>query len=97
MRKNPLPYIAAGLAVFISSCATAGPRRSISSGDSEPWRIYDLGSRNFINNPDYRKSAPVKWTTKRARQSTEPRRVYNPMTQQFEDSAEIREPKSEHR
>jgi hypothetical protein len=95
MKRNLLLCIAAALAVVLSSCATAGMRWPVSSNDPEPWRIYDLGSRSVIKNPDYREPAPVKrTTTKLARQSTEPRRVYNPLTQQFEADPNIRQPAS---
>jgi hypothetical protein len=95
MKRNLLPCIVAAFAVLLSSCATPGPRRHVSSDNPEPWRIYDLGSRNVIENPDYREPAPVKRTaTKRAERSTEPRRVYNPMTQQFENDPNVRQPAS---
>jgi hypothetical protein len=94
MKRNLFPCIIAALAVFLSSCGTAGSRRHFSSDNSEPRRIYDLGSRNVIENPDYREPAPVKRTaTKRASRSSEPRRVYDPLKQQFEDP-NIRQPAS---
>jgi len=98
MKTNLLSYIVgAALAAFISSSVLAEPRRPVSADNPEPFRIYDLGSRNVINNPDYREPARVKRTTKRVIRATEPRRIYNPATQQFEDSRAFREPVSRRR
>jgi hypothetical protein len=80
------------LAVFGSSGVPAETQRPVSAERPEPYRIYDLGSRNVIKNPDYREPKRVKRTTKRAIRVTEPHRIYNPATQQFEDSREFREP-----
>jgi hypothetical protein len=98
MKTNLLPSIVGtAVAAFISSGALAEPRQPVSAENPEPYRIYDLGSRNVINNPDYREPTRVKPMTKRVKRATEPDRVYNPMSQQFDDSPEIRQPRSRRR
>jgi hypothetical protein len=82
------------LVVVIPSSAFAGPRQPVSTDNPEPHRIYDIASRNFIDNPDYREPARTKRTAKPRGRTAEPRRVYNPMTRQFEDDPNVRAPAS---
>jgi hypothetical protein len=99
MKANLLPSIV-GMAIgmFISSCTSAESRQTVSTENREPYRIYDLGSRNVIFNPDYREPARVKRTiVKRIKRTDQSQRVYNPATQQFENSRGIRDPISRRR
>jgi len=100
MKRNVLvSAIWAGIAAFVASGVHAEPRRPEPANNPEPYRIYDLASRNFIKNPDYREPVRVKRLAKQSvkRGVDEPQRVYNPMTQQFEDSRGVREPVSRRR
>lgn len=72
--------VAIALSVFVPLLANAGP------GSREPRRIYDIGSRNIIDNPDYREPAPRKPAVRSDRRSKEPQRVYSIQSQQFEDN-----------
>lgn len=87
---------AAALMAFISTTVFAGPGPAV----PEPRRIYDLGSRNFIDNPDYRAPAAApkrnpRWVQQWNERSSEPRRTYNLMTQQFEEPPIYRTPASD--
>jgi hypothetical protein len=60
------------------------------SPNSEPERIFDLRSRNFISNPDYhepRQPAPAKQSGQR-----EPLRIFNAVTRNFEINPAYHEP-----
>jgi hypothetical protein len=93
-----LSIVSIAFAAFFSSSVLAEAGRPEPAGNPEPYRIYDLGSRNVINNPDYRAPARVKPKAKRrVNRADDPQRIYNPMTQQFEDSRSIREPVSRRR
>lgn len=96
MRKYLIPCISGSLAltIFVPSLLLAGPgpRTPDTTANPEPRRIYDIGSRNFIDNPDYREPAPVRQTAKPSARVREPSRVYNPMTQQFESKPLYRTP-----
>ena len=100
MKRNVLASVIwTGIAAFVASGVHANPRRLEPANNPEPYRIYDLASRNFIKNPDYRESVRLKRPAKQSvkRGVDEPQRVYNPMTQQFEDNRGVREPVSRRR
>lgn len=96
MKKYLIPRISGALTltVFAPSILLAGPgpRTPGTADNPEPRRIYDIASRNFIDNPDYREPAPARQSTKPSVRFREPSRVYNPMTQQFEDPPVYRTP-----
>jgi len=76
------------------SLLLAVPRQATATDNPEPRRIYDIASGNFIDNPDYRELA--KHVVKSNEQTTEPRRVNNPVTEQLEANSDYRTPGSLH-
>jgi hypothetical protein len=72
------------LAALLTSNVLAGPGPVGSSAKTEPERIYDLATRNFIANPAYHEPAPMRQVTRPAGRAAEPRRVYNIGTRNFE-------------
>jgi hypothetical protein len=67
---------------------TGGPT---TSANSEPDRIYDLRTREFISNPDYHEP-PRLAAAKQTGQRAEPRRIFNPVTRNFEINPDYHEP-----
>ena len=100
VKTNQFPFVV-GIAIlaFSTSSILAEPRRPEPAGKPEPYRIYDLASRNVIKNPDYREPVRAKRPAKKRVKISgdEQERIYTPMTQQFEDSATIRDTKSPRR
>lgn len=79
-------FITAGLfATFASSSVQAGPGPA-NGGSVEPFRIYDIRSGNFIDNPSYQRPPVRKKVVQSDQNTVEPRRVYNAGSRQFEDN-----------
>jgi hypothetical protein len=97
MKLRLIPRIVGALALmaFVPPCVLAGPGRPDAPSNSEPRRIYDIRSRNFIDNPDYREPASVKRKVQWSRGADQLPRYYNPMTQQFEGAPVYRTPASD--
>ena len=69
--------------------ATTGRERT--STNTEPDRIYDLRTRNFIDNPDYHEP-PRPAPAKQSGRATEPRWIFNARTRNFEINPDYRDP-----
>jgi hypothetical protein len=87
--KHRLPV--SNVSTTRKSAPLATSSRATASANSEPDRIYDLGSRNFISNPDYHEP-PRPAPAKRSGQRMEPRRIFNALTGNFEINPDYREP-----
>jgi hypothetical protein len=93
MKRSLFPKILGALviATLVPVKLLAGPGGK--NAGPEPWRIYDLASRNVIKNPDYREPAREGRATAPRVRATKDSRYYNPQTQQFEDTENVRAPR----